>query len=69
MSGNHGPPPYITPQPPLRTVPLRDPSSYATANPSVKADRPTPPMAINFVDGLGYTVHHDILLAEDCKTT
>ena len=33
------------------------------------ADRPAPPMARNFVDGLGYTVHRDILLAEDCKTT
>ena len=33
------------------------------------ADRPTPPMARNFVDGLGYTVHRDILAVEDCKTT
>ena len=33
------------------------------------ADRLAPPMARNFVDGLGYTVHRDILLAEDCKTT
>ena len=63
------PPPFITPEPPLRTAPLQDPPSYATANPSVKADRPAPPMAVNFVDGLGYTVHRDILLAEDCKTT
>jgi hypothetical protein len=47
------PPPFITPEPPLRTAPLQDPPSYATANPSVKADRPAPPMARNFVDGLG----------------
>ena len=26
-------------------------------------------MARNFVDSLGYTVHRNILLAEDCKTT
>ena len=32
-------------------------------------DRPAPPMARNFVHGLGYTVHRDILLAEECKTT
>ena len=63
------PPPLITLEPPLRTAPLQDPPSYATANPSVKADRPAPPMARNFVDGLGYTVHGDIVLAEDCKTT
>ena len=63
------PPPFITPEPPLRTAPLQDSPSYATANPSVKVDRAAPPMARNFVDGLGYTVHRDILLAEDCKTT
>ena len=61
--------PFITPEPPLRTAPLQDPPSYATASPSVKADRPAPPMAVNFVDGLSYIVHRDILLAEDCKTT
>ena len=49
--------------------PLQDPPSYATANPSVLADHQAPPMALNFVDGLGYTVHRDILVAEDCKTT
>ena len=59
----------ITAEPPLRRAPLQDPPSYATANPSVMADRPAPPMARNFVDGLGYTVHRDILLAEDYKTT
>ena len=48
------PPPFITPQPPLRRAPLQDPPpSYATANPSILADRPAPPMARNFVDGLG----------------
>ena len=26
-------------------------------------------MAVNFVNGLGYTVHRDILLAEDGETT
>ena len=36
------PPPFITPEPPLHTAPLQDPPSYATANPSVKADRPAP---------------------------
>ena len=35
----------------------------------MKAYRAAPPMAVNFVDGLGYTVHRDILLAEGCKTT
>ena len=35
----------------------------------MKADRPAPPMARNFVDGLGYIVNRDILLAEVCKTT
>ena len=70
VSGNRGPPPpYITAEPPLRRAPLQDPPSYATANLSVMADRPAPPMARNFVDGLGYTVHRDILLVEDCKTT
>ena len=60
VTGNRGPPPpFITPEPPLRTAPLQDPPSYATANPSVKADRPAPPMARNFVDGLGYTVHRN----------
>ena len=63
------PPPFITPEPPLRRAALQDPPSYATANPSVMADRPAPRMARNSVDGLGYTVHRDILAAEDCKTT
>ena len=35
----------------------------------MKANRPAPPMARNFVEGLSYTVHRDILLVEDCKTT
>ena len=70
VSGNRGPPPpFIAPEPPLRKAPLQDPPSYATANPSVLAERPAPPMAGNFVDGLGYTVHGDILAAEDSKTT
>ena len=63
------PPPFIRAEPPLRREPLQDPPSYATANPSVMADRPAPLMAHNFVDGLGYTIHRDIFLAEDCKTT
>ena len=33
------------------------------------ADRSAPPMARNFVDGLGYTAHRDIPLVEECKTT
>ena len=69
VSGNRRPRPFITPEPPLRTAPLQDHPSCATANPSLKADRPAPPIARNFVDGLGYTIHCDILLAEDCKTT
>ena len=35
----------------------------------MKANRPAPPMARNFLDGLGYIVHRNILVAEDCKTT
>ena len=54
---------------PLRKAPLQEPASYATTNPSVLADRPAPPMAHNFVDGLGYKVRRDIVAAEDCKTT
>ena len=44
-------------------MPPPTPPFWLTAQP--------PPMARNFVDGLGYTctVHRDILLAEDCKTT
>ena len=63
------PPPFHYPRAPLAHGPLQDPPSYATANPSVKADRLAPPMARIFVDGLGYTVHRDILLAEECKTS
>ena len=63
------PPPSLRPSPPYAGHPCRTPPSYATANPCVMADRPAPPMARNFVDGLGYTVHRDILGAEDCQTT
>ena len=66
VSGNRGPPPpFITPKPPLRRAPLQDPPSYATANPSVLAHRSAPPMAHNFVDGLSYTNHRDILVADN----
>ena len=56
------PPPSLRPSLPCARHPCTTPPSYATANPSVKADRPAPRMAHNFVDGLGYTVHCDILL-------
>ena len=61
------PPPFITPQPPLRTAPLADPTAYATPNPSLHLDRPAPPKPINFVDGLGYTVNGDALSPANCK--
>ena len=63
------PPSFIKPEPPWRRAPVQDPPSHATANPSVLAARPAPPMARNLVDGLGYTVHCDILAAENCRTT
>ena len=62
-------PPFITPEPPLRTAPLPDPPAYATPNPSLLPDRPAPPMPLNFVDGLGYTVNGDALSSGDCKVT
>ena len=61
------PPPFITPEPPLRTAPLPDLPAYATPNPSLHPDRPAPPMPINFVDGLGYTMNGDALHPADCK--
>ena len=62
------PPPSLRPSPPCTGHPCRPPPSYATANPSVMADRPAPPMARNFLDGLGYTVRRDILFAEDARS-
>ena len=41
----------------------RGPSYVSTSTSQV-----LPPMARNFVDGLCYRVHRDILLAKDCKT-
>ena len=67
--GITGPPPSLCPSPPCAGHPPRTPPWYATANPSVMADRPAPLTARNFVDGLGYPVRRDILAAEDCKTT
>ena len=61
------PPPFITLEPPLRTAPLPDPPVNATPNPSLLPDRPAPPMPLNFVDGLGYTVNGDTLSSADCK--
>ena len=60
-------PTLTTPEPPLRTAPLPDPPTYATPNPSLLPDRPTPPMPINFVDGLGYTVNRNALSSGDSK--
>ena len=37
--------------------------------PPLRLTAQPPPMARNFVDSLGYTVHRDILVAGDCKTT
>ena len=42
----------------------RGPSCRSTSTAQV-----IPLMARNFVDGLGYTVHCDILLVKDCNTT
>ena len=51
----HGP--FAPPPPPCHLSPL------PPAQPSS-----TPPMALNFVDGLGYTINRDILSPDDCKT-
>ena len=62
-------PPFHYGRAPLAQGTPARPPLVCHGNPSVMVDRPAPPMARNFEDGLGYTVHRDILLAEGCKTT
>ena len=60
-------PPSSLPPNPLCDSP--DPPAYATPSPSLLPDRPAPPMPLNFVDELGYTVNGDAVSSADCTVT
>ena len=60
-------PPLHYPRTPFANRPLTRPPAYATPNPSLLPDCPAPPMPLNFVDGLAYTVNLEIPSSDDCK--
>ena len=62
------PPPLHYPGTPFVNRPLAGPPPPpARLCNSLLPDRPAPPMPLNFVDGLGYTVNGDALGSGDCK--